>query len=202
MGQIWVARMRILWLVLGLAPGCHTGPGDTLIEPSFDSGFPIRDTASPRPDDGALDADCPPQLSVACHIEAGVCVDEGTTLAVPVFDAATIAAVRSAHQAGSCAAEVLAPCALDDGSTGVAHAWGAEKGAAVDVFDARGAWVAGWVPAGPQLSYVDCGERWWLGSVRWRMCADQALGALAALGGSCVDAGAACTVEACLSDGL
>lgn len=192
-------------LGIGVLCGCSGGVDVDTPDRGIDSGFERRDTAGPGPvgdpPDDTVDADCPPQLSPACQVDDGVCVDEGTTLAVAALDDAAIAAVRAAHAAGSCAPEVLLPCTLPDGAAGVAHAFRTDKGVAVDVFDGAG-WVGGWVPAGPQLSYVDCGETWWLGAVRWRTCADEARAALTALDSTCVATDGTCAVASCLTDTL
>lgn len=188
----------LVWLAL---TACRHG-GDTFP----DTGFVFRDTAAPSPGQdsgsGGPDADCPPQLSVSCHIDDGVCVDEATRLDLPRPDAAALFAMREAHASGSCAPELVAPCTADDGTVGLLHATVKANGLAVDVWDAHG-WVGGWVPAGPQLSYVDCSETWWLGDLRWQDCAQSAMSALYGLTGTCVagDDGT-CAAEACLQESL
>lgn len=190
-------RTLWVWLVLG---ACRHG-----IDAFPDTGFGFRDTGIPSPGrDTArpVDADCPPQLSSDCTIDEGVCVDEGTRLDLPRPDAAAIDAIRAAHEAGACTPELLAPCVADDGTEGLLHATVKENGLAVDVYDARG-WAGGWVPAGPQLSYVDCDDTWWLGDLRWRTCAQAAMSALYGLTGSCV-AGedGTCSAADCLHESL
>lgn len=188
------------WVWLALT-ACRHG-----VDTFPDTGFVFRDTAAPSPgrDTSApvADADCPPQLSPSCHIEQGVCVDEATKLDLPRPDAAAVDAIRAAHASGACTPELLAPCASSDGTEGLLHATVKANGFAVDVYDAHG-WVAGWVPAGPQLSYVDCDETWWLGDLRWRDCAQSAMSALYGLTGSCV-AGVegTCGADDCLHESL